>query len=284
MKQKNLIPEKYLEGLVRAALKEDFYQKDVTTLGAFPRDLKMRAVLVAKEGGIVAGLPIVKVITKKIKPAIKTKFLVKEGARVKKGDGVLILEGSADTILSRERTLINFLGHLSGIATQAHSFVQKLKGTKTKILDTRKTIPGLRNLQKYAVGVGGGQNHRLHLADMVLVKDNHIDFGGGITKAVGNIRKKWGNRFLIEVEVRTMADVKEALGLKVDRIMLDNMTLKMMRQAVELTRGKIPLEASGNITLKNARQIAQTGVDFISCGALTHSVKNFDLSLKKTIV
>lgn len=281
MKKEDLVTKEYLEGLVKNALKEDFYERDVTTLGAFPGDLKMRAVLVAKENGVIAGLPVVKVITRVIKPTIKTKFLVKEGTHIKKGDKILILEGSAYAILSRERTLINFLGHLSGIATKTHEFVQKLKGTKTKILDTRKTIPGLRNLQKYAVRVGGGKNHRLHLADMVLVKDNHIDFGGGITKVVNNIRGRWGSRFLIEVETRTLAEVKETLGLKVDGIMLDNMSLSQMRQAVRLARGKIPLEASGNITLKNARKIAQTGVDFISSGALTHSVKSFDFSLKK---
>lgn len=284
MKKEDLIIDKYLERVVRNALKEDFYQKDVTTLGAFSGDLKMRAVLVAKENGIIAGLLVVKVITRKIKPVIKTKFLVKEGTHIKKGNKILILEGSAYAILSRERTLINFLEYLSGIASQTHRFVQKLKSTKTKILDTRKTIPGLRNLQKYAVRVGGGQSHRLHLADMVLVKDNHIDFGGGITKVVNNIRKKWGNKFLIEVETRTLTEVKEALGLRVDRIMLDNMSLNLMRRAVKLARGKIPLEASGNITLKNARKIAQTGVDFISSGALTHSVKSFDFSLKKEAI
>ena len=182
--------------------------------------------------------------------------------------------------MAAERISLNFLGRMSGVATLTHSFVDAVSGTKAVILDTRKTAPGWRRLDKYAVSVGGGQNHRQGLFDMVLIKDNHIDGAGSITKAIERVRKQHGNRFLIEVEVKDLLELDEALDLLPDRIMLDNMTPEMMKKAVKVSAGRVPLEASGNVSLETVRIIAETGVDFISVGALTHSAPVFDFSMR----
>jgi len=182
--------------------------------------------------------------------------------------------------LTAERTALNYLCHLSGVATLTKQFVDQVIGTKAKLFDTRKTIPGLRKLDKYAVLMGSGTNHRMGLFDMVLIKDNHIDGAGGITPAVEQVREKFGNKYLIEVEAKNLQEMQIALDLNIDRIMLDNMSIDMMRKAVKITDGKIPLEASGNVNLKNIKQIAGCGVDYISVGALTHSAPTFDLSMR----
>jgi nicotinate-nucleotide pyrophosphorylase (carboxylating) len=213
------------------------------------------------------------------------KFLAKiaDGAEVGGRMVVADVDGSARTLLTAERTALNFLGRMSGIATLTKAFVDAVRGTKAQILDTRKTAPGLRTTDKMAVRLGGGENHRTGLFDMVLIKDNHIDFAGSITAAVGRVRAT-GTGLPIEVEARTLNDVREALGLGIERILLDNMTIETMREAVELNAGRAKLEASGNVSLDNVGAIARTGVDFISVGALTHSVKVFDVSLEYAVL
>ena len=203
-----------------------------------------------------------------------------DGAKVKKGDIIAEMEGSTLTLLKGERTALNLLQHMSGIATATNKCAELVAGTNAHVTDTRKTLPGLRALQKYAVTVGGGKNHRFNLSDAAMLKDNHIDAYGGITAAVNALREKIGHTVKVEVEVRTLDELREALDVKCEIIMLDNMNCDEMREAVEITGGRALLEASGNITSENIRQVAETGVDIISLGALTHSVKCFDISMK----
>jgi nicotinate-nucleotide pyrophosphorylase (carboxylating) len=205
---------------------------------------------------------------------------MKDGGLVQKGQVLAQVQGGGRALLAGERTVLNILGRLSGIATMTHWFVDAVKGTRAVILDTRKTAPGLRYLDKYAVRMGGGKNHRTGLFDMVLIKDNHISGAGGITPAVKRVREMYGERYAIEVEVKNLTELEEAINLHVDRIMLDNMDLEMMRRAVQVANGRTPLEASGNVTPQTVRQIAETGVDFISSGALTHSAPTLDISMK----
>jgi len=270
------VPPEWLEAIQRA-LAEDIGPGDVTTNSIVPPEAMMRGHILAKQEGVIAGLDVAQAVYHAIDPEVKFYPQVEESAWVQRGQILAIVHGRARSLLTAERTALNFLGRMSGIATLTRRFVEAVSGTKAVILDTRKTAPGLRIFDKLAVRRGGGQNHRFGLYDMILIKDNHIDFVGSITEAV--TRARAGAPGLpVEVEARTLEDVREALELGIDRILLDNMSLEMMREAVRLVAGRVKLEASGNITLENVRAVAETGVDFISCGALTHSVRVFDLS------
>ncbi len=267
--------------IIRRALKEDIGSGDVTSNSIIPADAAMNGKIIAKQNGIVAGLDVARATFEILDSRIQFRAKVSEGSSVETSQTLATLSGPARPLLTAERTALNFLGRMSGIATLTHRFVEAVTGTKAVILDTRKTVPGLRALDKLAVKRGGGQNHRIGLYDMILIKDNHIDFAGSLTEAVR--RARYANMCLeIEVEARTLDDVKEALELGVERILLDNMTLAMMREAVALNAGQAKLEASGNVTLETVRQVAETGVDYISIGALTHSVNVFDVSFDWT--
>ncbi|RPJ06865.1 MAG: carboxylating nicotinate-nucleotide diphosphorylase [Spirochaetaceae bacterium] len=270
--------------LIDLAFEEDFGNEgDVTAESIFTNE-EAKAVLLAKQDGILAGSFIFERVFEKIDPGISIKFLMADGDALKSGDKVAKLTGKAVSLLKGERTALNFICFLSGIASIASRYVTEAKKYgKTVILDTRKTLPGYRRLSKYAVTMGGGTNHRQGLYDMVLIKDNHIDASGSITNAVSCVRKKWMNKFKIEVECRTLDDVKEALGLKVDVIMLDNMDVAATREAVKITGGLIPLEISGGVNLETLPVMANTGVSFISVGRLTHSAPAFDFSLDITV-
>lgn len=263
---------------IQRALREDIGAGDVTSNSIIPADAVMTGQIIAKQSGVIAGLDVAQAVFAALDPRVEFTALVEEGARVENRQVVSRLAGPAVSLLTGERTALNFLGRVSGIATLTRQFVDAVAGTRAVILDTRKTVPGLRMLDKLAVARGGGQNHRIGLYDMILIKDNHIDFAGGITAAVERARAAHTG-LEIEVEARTLAHVQEALELGVERILLDNMSLETMRQAVVLNVGRAKLEASGNVTLETARAIAETGVDYISSGALTHSAKVFDVSL-----
>ncbi|MGI8898428.1 MAG: carboxylating nicotinate-nucleotide diphosphorylase [Pyrinomonadaceae bacterium] len=286
------LPSEIVECLKRA-LAEDVGPGDVTTNSIVPSDSFLRGRILAKDTGVVAGLDLAKSVFLLLEDQIGFIPSVPEGAQVTSGMVLANISGSARGLLTGERTALNFLGRMSGIATLTRQFVDRVSGTSARILDTRKTAPGLRAIDKLAVRLGGGENHRMGLFDMVLIKDNHIDFAGSIAAAVARVRASnpsglpaWGSRsgtsLEIEVEARTLEHVMEALDLGVERILLDNMTPEVMREAVALNGGRAKLEASGNVTLENVRQIAETGVDFISVGSLTHSARVFDVSLKWT--
>jgi nicotinate-nucleotide pyrophosphorylase (carboxylating) len=263
---------------IERALAEDIGAGDFTTDSIVPADAVTTARFVAKQDGVIAGLSVAKAVFGKLSSNVSFKATVAEGAEVRKGDVVAVVEGPARALLTGERTALNFLGRMSGIATLTRQFVKAVSDTNAAILDTRKTAPGLREVDKLAVRLGGGTNHRTGLYDLILIKDNHIDFAGSITAAVNRARAA-GTNLEIEVETRTLDDVSEALELEVERILLDNMSAETMRKAVEVTRGRAKLEASGNVTLENIVEVARTGVDYISVGALTHSAKVFDVSL-----
>ncbi len=265
--------------LIELALAEDIGPGDATSDSVLPAELTLQGRIVAKQDGVVAGLPVAEAVFRRVDPA--TRFIVHlpDGARVRAGDLVAEVVGPARGVLAAERTALNFLQHLSGIATLTRAFVNAVAGSGATILDTRKTRPGYRLLDKYAVRMGGGQNHRMGLYDMVMVKDNHIDAAGSIRAAVERARAAHPD-LPVEVEVRTLDELREALSLSVQRILLDNMSAEQMRAAVELTAGQTPLEACGGVTLENVAAIAATGVDYISVGALTHSAPALDLSMK----
>jgi nicotinate-nucleotide pyrophosphorylase (carboxylating) len=265
--------------ILKFALAEDIGSGDVTTEGIVHFDAKLRGQIVAKQAGVLAGLDIAEQVFHLLDKNVKFIGKVEEGTAVKAGVVLADLHGSARALLTGERTALNFLNRMSGIATLTERFVAAVSHTRAVILDTRKTAPGLRVLDKLAVARGGGQNHRFGLFDMILIKDNHIDFAGSIESAVERVRRQ-RPELEIEVEARTLRDVQSALDLGINRVLLDNMTLEMLRAAVGLNSGRAKLEASGNVTLENVREIAETGVDYISIGALTHSAKSFDASLK----
>ena len=275
-------PEEIL-AVIRAALQEDIGPGDATSESIIPAEAVLQAQIIAKQEGVVAGLDVAEAVFHTLDEHIQFKRMVSEGAQVHDREVLARLTGAARAILTAERTVLNFQGRMSSIATLTHQFVDAVAGTRAVILDTRKTAPGLRLVDKLAVVRGGGQNHRVGLYDMILIKDNHIDFAGSLEEAVRRARLA-NSGLQIEVEARSLGDVQAALDLNVDRILLDNMSLEMMRQAV-LMNGRLPenrqarLEASGNVTLDTVRSIAETGVDFISSGALTHSARVFDLSL-----
>lgn len=270
----------YIDNIITTALMEDINYIDAAADNLIPPEHKSSAYYVAKDTGIVCGIDIAKRVFDLAGGDVDFRILIQDGTKVNKGDIIAEMEGSTLTLLKGERTALNILQHMSGIATATNKCVELVAGTNASVTDTRKTLPGLRALQKYAVTVGGGKNHRYNLSDAAMLKDNHIDAYGGITPAVAELRKKIGHTVKIEVEVRTLDELREALENKVEIIMLDNMNCDEMRQAVEITDGKALLEASGNITAENIRAVAETGVNIISLGALTHSVKCFDISMK----
>ncbi|MBL7931049.1 MAG: carboxylating nicotinate-nucleotide diphosphorylase [Bacteroidia bacterium] len=269
---------------VSNVLAEDLGDGDHTSLSTIPAKHKGRMKLLVKENGILAGVEATKRIIKQIDKSVKIKILIKDGAAVKKGDIAFTLEGNTRSLLCAERLVLNVMQRMSGIATKTHYLQSLCKGSHTKVIDTRKTTPGFRFFEKWAVVIGGGANHRYGLYDMILIKDNHIDFAGGITKAIDSANtylKKKGKKLRIEVETRNLEDVKAVLKHgKVHRIMLDNYSPAETLKAVKLINGKYEVESSGGITEKNIAAYAKCGVDFISIGALTHQVKSLDLSLK----
>ncbi len=286
-------PDDY-QPLVKLALREDLGDRgDVTSNAIFSNETS-RAVLVSKDTGVLAGAEVFSAVYREVDPTVAVEFKLKDGDYVKPGDTVAVVNGPVVSILTGERTAINFISFLSGIATATKRFVESAAASgKAVILDTRKTLPGFRNLSKYAVRAGGGRNHRIGLYDMVLIKDNHIDFSGSITRAVEQVRSKWGNEFRIEVECRTLDEVKEALVCHVDVIMLDNMKAEEVRTAVTMRSGigyghsedaGVEFETSGNMNIETTGIMSHAGVDYISVGSLTHSVKSFDFSLKTEVL
>lgn len=264
---------------IRRALAEDIGGGDVTTDSIVPANASLRGRIIAKQDGVIAGLSIAEAVWQELDERVSFTPHVADGARVKNRNVLADVAGPARALLTGERIALNFLGRMSGIATLTRQFVDAVAGTHAIILDTRKTAPGLRLADKLAVCTGGGQNHRTGLFDLVLIKDNHIDFAGSITAAVTRVREA-GVKVEIEVEARTLDHVREALALGVERILLDNMTFELMREAVQITGGRAKLEASGNVSLANVLEVARTGVDYISVGALTHSPPVFDVSLE----
>jgi nicotinate-nucleotide pyrophosphorylase (carboxylating) len=263
---------------VEQALKEDIGIGDATTNSIVSSDASLEGRIISKEAGVVAGLSVARSVFQLLDKQVSFSFCANEGEQVEAGQVLADVKGPGRAILSGERTALNFLGRMSGIATLTRQFVDEVSGTKAKILDTRKTAPNLRACDKLAVRLGGGENHRFGLYDMILIKDNHIDFAGSIREAVKRARER-SNDLEIEVEARSLTEVSESLDLRVKWMMLDNMCLDEIRRAVALTNGRAKLEASGNVTLANCRGIAETGVDYISVGALTHSAKALDVSL-----
>jgi len=270
---------KNIKYIIKQALREDIGDGDITTRLLIPANKNSIAHIIAKQSGVLAGRDIVYQVFKSIDPRVKINFRVKEGEKFSKGKIIAELKGNTRALLSGERTALNILCRLSGIATLTRKFVEAVAHTKAKILDTRKTTPNLRILEKYAVRMGGGTNHRFGLYDMILIKDNHIQAAGSITNAIMRTRKN-NSKMLIEVETKNLSEVKESLQLKVPIIMFDNMNLKQIREAVKLAKGKARLEVSGGVNLRNIRKIAETGVDYISVGALTHSAPIIDMSMK----
>jgi nicotinate-nucleotide pyrophosphorylase (carboxylating) len=264
---------------IQRALEEDIGTGDVTTNTIVPAGASLRGRIVAKQDGVVAGLDVAKHVFLTLNEHVTFVAKKEDGSRVTRRDVLAEVTGPARALLTGERTALNFLGRMSGIATLTRKFVDAVAGTKATILDTRKTAPGLRTTDKLAVRLGGGQNHRTGLFDMVLTKDNKIDFAGSITQAVERVRAS-ETKLDIEVETRTLEDVREALALGVERILLDNMPAETMCEAVAICAGRAKLEASGNVTLDNVLEVAKTGVDYISVGALTHSPLVFDVSLE----
>lgn len=270
----------YVDDLIKSALKEDINYIDITTDNLIPQEQDGEAKFLAKAEGVLCGIDVAIRVFTLIQPDFQYEIFINDGEYVKKGDIIATVKGKTRTILKGERTALNLLQHMSGIATMTNRIVKIVEGTNASIADTRKTLPGLRPIQKYAVTVGGGKNHRYNLSDAAMLKDNHIDAGGGITGAVKKLRSKLGHMAKVELEVRNLEELKEALSVDVDVIMLDNMDNETMKKAVEITNGKALLEASGGITEETIRGVAETGVDIISIGALTHSVRAFDISLK----
>ncbi|MFN1219656.1 carboxylating nicotinate-nucleotide diphosphorylase [Chryseobacterium kwangjuense] len=283
MKRPSYATDKALKTFIKNALEEDIQDGDHSTLSTIPADLKQSAKLLVKQDCILAGVELAEIIFKTFDKDLKVEIFIKDGSAAKVGDIALIVTGSARSILSTERLILNCMQRMSGIATLTHDWDSRLVGSKTKLLDTRKTTPNFRVCEKWAVAIGGGTNHRYGLYDMIMLKDNHIDYNGSITNAVKMAKdyvKKNKKKLKIEVETRNLEEVKEALKAKADRIMLDNMNVSMMKQAVELINGACESEASGGITRDMLKEIASTGVTYISAGALTHSAENIDLSLK----
>lgn len=275
--------DKLIDDLLDLAFAEDIGDGDHTTLSTIPPTEMGKQHLLIKEKGILAGVEIARKVFEKFDPELKMTVFIEDGAEVNPGDIAFVVEGKVQSLLQTERTMLNIMQRMSGIATQTAKYQNLLKGLKTKVLDTRKTTPGLRMLEKEAVRIGGGMNHRIGLFDMILIKDNHVDFAGGIPQAVKAAKeycKKLGKDLKIEVEVRNTDEINQALEAGVDRIMLDNFTPEQTKKAVNLINGRVEIESSGGITLETLRAYGETGVDFISVGAITHSVKGLDMSFK----
>lgn len=269
-----------IDDIIKAALLEDINYVDVTTDYLVDEDAVSTAKYVAKDEGILCGIDVAMRVFQLLDENVKTEILIHDGEKVQKGDIIAKITGSTRALLKGERTALNLVQHMSGIATATNKCVELVKGTKASIADTRKTLPGLRVIQKYAVTVGGGRNHRYNLSDCAMLKDTHLDAYGSMTGAVKALRERMGHTVKIEVEVSNLEQLNEALELGVEIIMLDNMSNADMAEAVKITNGRALLEASGNVTAETIRGIAETGVDIISLGALTHSVKAFDISMK----
>jgi len=271
---------KELNEIIEIALREDLPQGDITSESCIPSQSSSEAIFLAKEGGVLAGIDVAQRVFRKIDSRLEFKKNFEDGRIFAKGDILARVKGNSQSILKGERTALNFLQRMSGIATKTRKFAQVLKGTKTKILDTRKTTPGLRLLEKYAVRMGGGENHRFSLSEMVLIKDNHLKIVGRVSEAVNRAKKKVKKRVKIEVETKNLDEVKDAVQSGADIIMLDNMPLEKMREVVAWVKGRVPVEVSGKVSLKKIRDIASLGVDYISVGSLTHSFKSLDISLE----
>lgn len=279
MDEKSLI-----DSLIELAFAEDIGDGDHTTLCCIPKTEVGSSKLIIKEDGIIAGVEVALAVFKKLDPDLIVKVYIKDGEHVKQGDIAFVVEGKVQSILQAERLVLNIMQRMSGIATVTNRYVKQLEGTNTKVLDTRKTTPGMRMLEKQAVKIGGGVNHRIGLFDMILLKDNHVDFAGGIENAINSAKKYLKEKskdLKIEIEVRSIDELNEVIRIGgVDRIMLDNFTPEKTREAVEIVNGRFELESSGGITFNTLREYALTGVDYISVGALTHSVMSLDMSLK----
>jgi nicotinate-nucleotide pyrophosphorylase (carboxylating) len=269
-----------VDKIIEQALIEDIGTGDITTESIIPYNLKAKGIIKAKEEGIIAGLGIAELVFKKLNPEITFQAKIKDGIKVSPGEILAEISGFAQAIFEGERIALNFLQRLSGIATNTYKFCQEVKDFPVHITDTRKTTPGLRILEKYAVRIGGGYNHRFGLYDAVLIKDNHLVVAGGVKSAVNSVRKKISHTMKIEVEVENLSQLQEALEMQVDIVMLDNMDLDIIRKAVKMAKNKALIEVSGGITLEKVKQIAQIGVDLISIGALTHSVKSLDINME----
>ena len=273
-------PAFYVDDVIKNAIKEDINYIDEATAFVIPEDSVTSARFVSKADGVLCGIEIAARVFTLLDPKVEVELLKKDGDEIKKGDLIARFKGKTQALLMGERTALNLVQHLSGVATQTHTAVKLTEGTGVSIADTRKTLPGLRAMQKYAVMCGGGKNHRFNLSDAAMLKDNHIDAGGGILKTVEKLRRHIGHTVKIEVETRTLDEVKEAVEAKADIIMLDNMTADETAECVKYIDGRALTEASGNITLENIREKAQCGVDIISMGSLTHSVTAFDISMR----
>jgi nicotinate-nucleotide pyrophosphorylase (carboxylating) len=271
--------DRSMDAAIEAALREDIPAGDITSESVIPANARSEAYFLAKEDGVLAGLGVAARVFEKIDPSVIFIERFRDGSAFRKSDKLARVKGLTVVLLKGERTALNLLQRLCGVATVTRAFAEAVAGTKARILDTRKTTPGLRALEKYAVKVGGGTNHRFSLSDMVLIKDNHLRSIGSVSEAVRRARSKVGPGVRIEVEVADLLQVREALAAGADMIMLDNMPLETMHQAVVISGGRVPLEASGNMTLDRVRAVAETGVDFISVGALTHSARAIDISL-----
>ncbi|HXY54878.1 MAG TPA: carboxylating nicotinate-nucleotide diphosphorylase [Nitrospirota bacterium] len=272
--------ESTIRDLIARALQEDLGPGDVTTEATIHAESRSTAVLLAKQELVLAGLDVSREVFRHLDPDMKFEPFARDGDRVGAGTEIAKVAASTRALLAGERVALNLLQHMSGIATLTAKAVEKIKGLKAEVLDTRKTLPGLRQLEKYAVRVGGGRNHRFGLYDGVLIKDNHIRAAGSITKAADNARKRAHHLLKIEIETKNLEEVREALAVKADIIMLDNMPIDMMREAVRLIAGRALVEASGNVTLETIRAMVETGVDFVSVGSLTHSAPAVDISMK----
>ena len=283
LKNKDLDKE-YIDQFIISSLKEDVGDGDHTSLATIPAGTTGKAKLLVKDNGILAGVELAAEIFHIVDPALKLNVLLKDGAEIKYGDIAFEVEGDAQSILKAERLVLNCMQHMSGIATKTNEIVDVLKGTNTKVLDTRKTTPGMRYLEKWAVRIGGGVNHRFGLYDMILIKDNHVDYAGGIQEAIEGAHSyiaEKHKKLAIEIEVRNLDEVEQVLQTGgIDRILLDNFNFSDLSDAVDMIEGRYITEASGGITIDNIREYAACGVDYISVGALTHSVKSLDLSLK----
>jgi len=279
-----MINNQLIDSLISIALQEDIGEGDHTTLSCIPHELEGRAQLLVKQAGILCGVEVAKKIYQTFDPTLRIDVLLNDGTPIKKGDVAFTVHGKIISILQTERLVLNFMQRLSGIATQTNEYVKLLEGTNTKILDTRKTTPGMRLLEKYAVTTGGGENHRIGLYDMILIKDNHIDYAGGVTAAITMTKEYllYNNLDLkIVVEARTMQDIAEILTFTdIYRILIDNFTPEQTKEAIAFINGRCKTESSGGITKESIRAYAEAGVDYISVGALTHQIKSLDLSLK----
>jgi len=275
--------QELIDNLIDLAFAEDIGDGDHTTLSTIPADAMGRQHLLVKQPGILAGVEVARRVFERFDTSLKMTVMIPDGSRVKPGDIAFVVEGPVRSLLQTERTMLNIMQRMSGVATMTAAYQDRLDGLKAKVLDTRKTTPGMRILEKEAVALGGGANHRMGLYDMILIKDNHVDFAGGIDKAVARAKaylKEKGKDLKIEVEVRNDAEIEQALAAGVDRIMLDNFTPELTAEAVRKIAGRAEIESSGGITIETVRAYGEAGVDFISVGALTHSVKGLDMSFK----